>query len=102
MYYLSCLLSKHHNQRPSRSCNVKTYCILDFNKVFWYADKREKFVEKHGKIAGKMRKSADSEIFLVDAVHCGQSPCRHGALQTPIYTHRRVVLHCGRGLVSHL
>ena len=68
--------------------------MLDFNEVFWHAEKRGKNAEnaekhaekqgkreKHEKLRGKLR---ILKIFFADALRCGWRPRGRGALRTPI------------------
>ena len=42
--------------RLTAETTSKTYCMLDFNEIFWHADKRGKTWKVHGKTPGKTRK----------------------------------------------
>ena len=75
--------------------------MLDFNEVFWHAEKRgenaenakntrktrknswktRKNTQKTPKI---LRKTADSENFFADALRCRRRPRGRGTLRTPI------------------
>ena len=69
--------------------------MLDFNEVFWHAEKRGKHAEnaENSRKTRKItRKTADSENFFAGALRCGWRRRGRGALRTPISKRGRVAL----------
>ena len=86
--------SKHRNQPLTNSTTSKTSYMLDFNEVFWHADKHGKNAEnakntqKTRKNSWKTRKIsrkiADSENFFADALNCRWMPMQTRIIFPPL------------------
>ena len=71
--------------------------MLDFNEVFWHADKRGKTHGKRAKIRGKLQilKLFLQTRCIVDRTHTDTARCGR-------QFQNEDALRCGRGLFTHL
>ena len=76
--------------RLTTSTTSKTSYMLDFDEVFWHA-------EKSGKLRGKLRilKIFSPTRCVADGTHADVAHCGRRF-------HNADTLHCGRGLFAHL